>query len=159
MLNPMHSAVYFSPALAKELAPYGIEDPSAVYFAGRAAPLGAVGAGAVTATFYNFSHSLIARFLPMLWESASPATVLAARLRAVDTMMRELLGEQALDSAGDGGSGTARATGRRGLHAPGTPAVRRQRRPARMMSAPWFRASTWMITLSALSIRSTSRNT
>jgi hypothetical protein len=98
MLNPMHSAVYFSPALAKELAPYGIEDPSAVYFAGRAAPLGAVGAGAVTATFYNFSHSLIARFLPMLWESASPATVLAARLRAVDTMMRELLGEQALDS-------------------------------------------------------------
>lgn len=98
MVNPIHSAVYFSPALGKELAPYGIEDPSAVYFAGRAAPLGAVGAGAVTATFYNFSHSLIARSLPAVWDSASPATVVAARLRAVDTLMRELLGEEAVAS-------------------------------------------------------------
>ncbi|RAJ69032.1 hypothetical protein K378_01921 [Streptomyces sp. Amel2xB2] len=98
MINPLHSAVYFSPALAKELAPYGIEDPSAVYFAGRAAPLGAAGAGTVTATFYNFSHSLVARFVPAVWESASPATVLAARLRAVDAMLRELLGEEALSS-------------------------------------------------------------
>jgi hypothetical protein len=93
VVNPVHSAVYFSPALGKELAPYGIEDPSAVYLAGRAAPLGAAGAGAVTATFYNFSHALVARFVPAVWESASPATVLAARLRAVDSMMRDLLGE------------------------------------------------------------------
>lgn len=98
MINPLHSAVYFSPALGKELAPYGIEDPSAVYFAGRAAPLGAASAGTVTATFYNFSHSLVARFVPAVWESASPATVLAARLRAVDTMLHELLGEDALAS-------------------------------------------------------------
>ncbi|OEV14249.1 SCO6745 family protein [Streptomyces nanshensis] len=97
-VNPLHSAVYFSPALGKELAPYGIEDPSAVYFAGRAAPLGAAGAGTVTATFYNFSHSLVARFVPAVWESASPATVLAARLRAVDAMLRELLGEETLSS-------------------------------------------------------------
>ncbi|HEV7628977.1 MAG TPA: hypothetical protein VGO89_21010 [Streptomyces sp.] len=99
MVNPIHSAVYFSPALAKELAPYGIEDAGAVYVAGRAAALGAVGPGAVTATFFNFSHALIARHLPALWESASPATVLAARLRAVDSMMRELLGEEAVGSA------------------------------------------------------------
>ncbi|WP_181768152.1 SCO6745 family protein [Streptomyces albidus (ex Kaewkla and Franco 2022)] len=98
MVNPIHSAVYFSPALGKELAPYGIEDPAAVYLAGRAAPLGAVGAGAVTATFYNFSHSLVARVLPDVWESASPSTVLAARLRAVDSMLRELLGEEAAAS-------------------------------------------------------------
>ncbi|MGH3310576.1 MAG: SCO6745 family protein [Streptomyces sp.] len=98
MVNPLHSAVYFSPALGKELAPYGIKDPRAIYFAGRAAPLGAVGAGTVTATFYNFSHTLIARILPELWESASPATVLAARLRAVDTMLRDLLGEEAIGS-------------------------------------------------------------
>jgi hypothetical protein len=98
MVNPLHSAVYFSPALAKELAPYGIEDPSAVYFAGRAAPLGAASAGTVTATFYNFSHTLVSRFVPSVWESASPATVLAARLRAVDSMLRELLGEEAVTS-------------------------------------------------------------
>lgn len=98
VINPLHSAIYFSPHLAKELAPYGIEDPNAVYFAGRAAPLGAVGAGTVAATFYNFSHTLIARTVPAVWESASPATVLAARLRAVDALLRELLGEETVAS-------------------------------------------------------------
>ncbi len=98
MVNPVHSAVYFSPALGKELAPYGIEDPSAVYLAGRAAPLGAASAGTVTATFYNFSHALVSRFVPAVWESASPATVLAARLRAVDSMLRGLLGDEAVSS-------------------------------------------------------------
>ncbi len=91
-LNPLHSAVYFAPDLAEELAPYGIEDSSAVYFAGRSAALGAVSAGTVTATFYNFSHCLVSRFLPEVWDFASPETVLAARLRAVDSMMRRLLG-------------------------------------------------------------------
>ena len=99
MVNPLHSALYFSPTLGRELAPYGIEDPTAIYLAGRAAPLGAVGAGAVTATFFNFKHELIARHVPSVWESASPATVLAARLRAVDSMLRELLGEEAVTSA------------------------------------------------------------
>lgn len=97
-LNPLHSCVYFAPDLAKELAPYGIEDPSAAYFAGRAAALGAVSAGTVTATFYNFSHRLVSRFLPELWDFASPETVLAARLRAVDSVLRRLLGEEVVTS-------------------------------------------------------------
>ncbi|MCT2591714.1 hypothetical protein LHJ74_17720 [Streptomyces sp. N2-109] len=98
VLNPLHSALYFSPDLGRELAPYGIEDPAAVYLAGRAAAMGAVGAGTVTATFYNFSHAMIARFLPEVWDFASPDTVLAARLRAVDTTLRRVLGEEAAAS-------------------------------------------------------------
>ncbi|NLU68876.1 hypothetical protein [Streptomyces sp. HNM0574] len=98
VINPVHSTVYFSPDLGKELAPYGFEDPSAVYFAGRAAPFGAVGAGVVTATFFNFNHSLVARFVPEIWEFASPETVLAARLRAVDATLRRLLGEETVES-------------------------------------------------------------
>lgn len=98
VLNPLHSAAYFSPDLAKELAPYGIEDPTAVYLAGRAAAMGAVGAGTVTATFYNFAHPLVARFVPEVWDFASPETVLAARLRAADCMLRRLLGEETIDS-------------------------------------------------------------
>jgi hypothetical protein len=97
-LNPLHSAAYFAPDLAKELAPYGIEDPSAVYLASRAAALGAVSAGAVTAAFYNFNHCLVARFVPEVWDFASPETVLAARLRAVDTMMRRLLGADGVEA-------------------------------------------------------------
>lgn len=97
-LNTLHSTFYFSPAMAEELAPYGLEEPGAVYFAGRGAPLGAVGAGAVTATFYSFAHDFVARYVPQVWESASPETVLAARLRAVDGTLRRLLGEELLAS-------------------------------------------------------------
>ncbi|MBA0052272.1 hypothetical protein E0L36_15565 [Streptomyces sp. AJS327] len=95
-LNALHSCLYFSPDRGKELAPYGVEDPTAGYLALRAAPLGAVGAGAVTAAFYNFNHALVSRFVPEIWEFASPNTVLAARLRAVDATLRRLLGEEAV---------------------------------------------------------------
>ena len=43
------------------------------YFAGRAAPMGAVGAGVVTATFYNFSPDLVAAAIPRAWQLAAPA--------------------------------------------------------------------------------------
>ncbi|MGW1895646.1 SCO6745 family protein [Streptomyces sp. NPDC002004] len=95
-LNPFHSIHYFSPDLHRELAEAGVEDRSAAYFAVRAAAMGPVGAGTVTATFYNFKHELIARHVPAVWRTASPETVLAARLRAVDTTLRRLLGEEAV---------------------------------------------------------------
>ena len=46
------------------------------YFAGRAAPLGAVGPGVVTALFYNFAPAHVARALPDAWDHAPPATAL-----------------------------------------------------------------------------------
>ena len=98
-VNPLHSVGYFSPDYAREMAAIGIEDPRAAYFAGRAAPMGAVGAGAVTASFYNFNHALISRHLPAVWETAAPADVLAARLRAMDATLRRLLGEDVVASA------------------------------------------------------------
>ncbi|WLQ39295.1 hypothetical protein P8A22_04180 [Streptomyces laculatispora] len=97
-LNPLHSAVYFSPDLGKEFGGIGITAPAAVYFAGRSAALGAVGPGTVTATFYNFSHELVAAHLPAVWDIASPEAVLAARLRAADSTLRRLLGEEVIAS-------------------------------------------------------------
>ncbi|MFI1395610.1 hypothetical protein [Streptomyces sp. NPDC020681] len=97
-LNPMHSTVYFSPDLETEFAALGIEDAKAAYFAARAAAMGAVGPGTVTATFYNFNHELVARHLPAVWDIASPEAALGARLRAVDSTLRRLLGEQAVAS-------------------------------------------------------------
>ena len=93
-LNPLHSTHYFSPDLGRELAAVGIGDPTAAYLAARAAAMGAVGAGVVTAAFYNFRPELVARHVPAVWEAASPAVVLAARARAVDTTLRRLLGEE-----------------------------------------------------------------
>jgi hypothetical protein len=98
VLNPLHSAHYFSPDLDTELAAIGVTDSRAAYFAVRAAAMGAVGAGTVTATFYNFSHELVARHVPGVWRTASPEDVLAARARAVDATLRRLLGADTLGS-------------------------------------------------------------
>ncbi|WP_030930140.1 MULTISPECIES: SCO6745 family protein [unclassified Streptomyces] len=97
-INPLHSTVYFSPDLGKELGELGIDDANAAYFAARGAALGAVGPSTVTATFYNFNHDLVARHLPAVWSVASPEAVLEARLRAVDTTLRRLLGPETIDS-------------------------------------------------------------
>ncbi|MZD09530.1 hypothetical protein GTW43_31295 [Streptomyces sp. SID5785] len=98
VLNPFHSTLYFSPDLGTELAAVGVTDRNAAYFAARSAAMGAVGAGTVTAAFYNFRHELVARHLPAVWDVASPATVLAARERAVDATLHRLLGPEALGS-------------------------------------------------------------
>ncbi|MER7175310.1 SCO6745 family protein [Streptomyces mesophilus] len=93
MLNPLHSAHYFSPEFAKEMGALGLDSWSPAYFAGRSAAMGAVGPGTVAATYYNFKYELIAAHVPAIWESASPEDVLAGRLRAVDANLRRLLGD------------------------------------------------------------------
>ncbi|WP_031043830.1 SCO6745 family protein [Streptomyces sp. NRRL F-5650] len=97
-LNSLHSTHYFSPDLGRELGALGVTEAPAVNFAVRAAALGPVGAGAVTAAFYNYRHDLVARHVPAVWEKVSPEQVLAARLRAVDATLRRLLGEEAVAS-------------------------------------------------------------
>ena len=99
VINPLHSTVYFSPDLDTEFKALGFEDVSAMRLASRSAALGAVGAGTVAATFYNYNVELLARHLPAVWDIASPAEVIAARLRAVDSTLRRLLGEEAIASA------------------------------------------------------------
>ncbi|WP_432083692.1 SCO6745 family protein [Streptomyces sp. WAC 04229] len=98
-LNSLHSTHYFSPDTGRELAALGVTDPRAVNFAVRAAALGAAGAGAVTAAFYNYKYELVARHVPAVWETVTPEQALAARSRAVDATLRRLLGEPVLASA------------------------------------------------------------
>ncbi|CBG68474.1 MULTISPECIES: SCO6745 family protein [Streptomyces] len=94
LLNPFHAAHYFSPDLGRELAAVGVKDPQAAYFAVRSAAMGAVGAGVVTATFFNFRHERVAEHVPAVWETAAPAVVLEAREHAADATLRRLLGEE-----------------------------------------------------------------
>ncbi|MFG3322233.1 hypothetical protein ACGF3J_29660 [Streptomyces sp. NPDC048171] len=98
-LNSLHSTHYFSPDTGRELAALGVTDPRAVNFAVRAAALGAAGAGAVTAAFYNYKYELVARHVPAVWATVTPEQALAARSRAVDATLRRLLGEAVLASA------------------------------------------------------------
>jgi hypothetical protein len=97
-LNSLHSTIYFSPDLGEELAGFGVTDPMGVYLAGRAAPLGAVAAGTVTATFYGFHHDLIAHHFPAMWELVAPRRVVASRMRAADATLRRCLGSEILGS-------------------------------------------------------------
>ena len=99
VLNSLHATHYFAPELGRELATLGITHPRGVNFAVRSAAAGPVGAGTVAAMFYNYSYALVADHVPAIWETAAPEAVLAARARAVDALLRRLLGPDTLASA------------------------------------------------------------
>ncbi|MBW5486362.1 hypothetical protein GPJ59_32010 [Streptomyces bambusae] len=98
-VNPLHATVYFSPDTVREFAALGVENRTTANLAARAAAMGAVGAGVVAATFYNYSHEHLARHLPAVWDTISPQEAIAARYRAADATLRRLLGEEAIASA------------------------------------------------------------
>jgi hypothetical protein len=97
--NSLHSLIYFVPETEQQLTRVGLKAGRMCYFAGRAAPMGAVGGGVVTATFYNFSPSLVARSIPLAWELARPEVVVEARFAAVDAALTRLLGPDVIASA------------------------------------------------------------
>jgi len=96
--NVLHSLIYFAPEAEQQFTGVGLKPGQMGYFAGRAAPMGAVGSGVVTATFYNFSPRLVARAIPEAWQLASPAVVIGARLAAVDAALTRLLGPDVIAS-------------------------------------------------------------
>lgn len=96
-LEPVHAMIYFVPEGFAAWEELGFPHRGMGYFASRSAAMGQVEAAVVSATFFNFNPTLVARFIPAAWELASPAQVLAARYEAADAALRRLLGD-ALDS-------------------------------------------------------------
>ncbi|KZB82464.1 SCO6745 family protein [Amycolatopsis regifaucium] len=94
----LHSLSYFAPETEAALTDAGLRPGRMTYFAGRAAPMGAVGPGVAAATFYNFNPELVARHLPRAWTLASPDRIIEARFEAVDAALTRLLGKDVLDS-------------------------------------------------------------
>jgi hypothetical protein len=120
-LDALHAMLYFAPESEEELTGVGLRPGRMCYFASRSAAMGPVAAGVTTATFYNFSPTLVARHIPRAWSLASPEDVLAGRLRAADRALRRLLGDEAArSSAVVEAAGLARAA-TVGLAAPGRP--------------------------------------
>jgi hypothetical protein len=91
--------MYFAPEHDQTFSALGLRPGRMSYFAGRAAPMGAVGAGVVTATFYNFSPSLVAHMIPRAWTLATPEQVVEARRDVARRSLTRLLGEEAIESA------------------------------------------------------------
>jgi hypothetical protein len=92
-LEPVHGAIYFVPEAREEYAAIGIDDRMRGYFSSRAAPMGAVPASVVIATFFNFDPDLVRASMDGVWDQVSPEAVSAARLRAADRMLRRLAPE------------------------------------------------------------------
>jgi hypothetical protein len=96
-VEPLHSHLYFAPEHDEVFSALGLKPGRMSYFAGRAAPMGAVGAGVVTATFYNFSPSLVAHVIPRAWTLASPEQVVEARFGAARASLTRLLGDDVVE--------------------------------------------------------------
>lgn len=78
-LEPLHAMTYFAKESHTALEAVGMKGFWMGYFAGRAAALGPVGPAVVTATFYNFHPSRVARAVPDCWNITTPAAILKAR--------------------------------------------------------------------------------
>ena len=99
-VEPLHAHMYFAPEHDERFGALGLRPGRMSYFAGRSAPMGAVGAGVVTATFYNFSPSLVAHMVPRIWTIASPEQVVATRWDVARASLTRLLGEETVASPG-----------------------------------------------------------
>ncbi|MGH9019032.1 MAG: SCO6745 family protein [Acidimicrobiales bacterium] len=97
-VEPLHGMIYFVPEAAEAYEALGITGRDG-YFASRAAPMGAVTAEVVVATFYNFRPELVHAAVPAAWGAATPAQIVAARLDGVDRAMRRLLGDEVMASS------------------------------------------------------------
>ena len=89
-LEPYHGVIYFLPEATEQYGQLGITGRDG-YFASRSAPLGAVPASVVIATFFNFNPTLIEHAIPSAWTKTTPAAMLDARLEAIDRGLRRLL--------------------------------------------------------------------
>jgi helix-turn-helix protein len=94
---PFHNVSYYAPEI-QAFVEAGMRGRWMAYFAYRAAPMGAVPAAVVIATFYNFAPRMIHRAVPEVWSVMSPVAAMGLRDHCVDQALRRLLADR-LDEA------------------------------------------------------------
>lgn len=94
LLEPIHAVTYFAPEARAAFEEAGLRGFWRGYFAGRAAPLGAVGADPVVAAFFGFAPGMVARALPAVWALTPPERALDARLAGAGAALRRALAGQ-----------------------------------------------------------------
>jgi helix-turn-helix protein len=93
LFEPVHAVTYFAPAGAAAFEAAGLRGFWRRYFAGRAAPLGAVGPGPVVAAFFGFAPAMVARALPDVWTRITPRAALDARAAGARAALTELISD------------------------------------------------------------------
>jgi len=103
LFEPVHAVTYFAPEARSAFTEAGLRGFWRGYFAGRAAPLGAAGAVVVTASFFNFAPSFVARAVPAVWDLITPESALRTRTAGAVASLRGLLAgrEAAIATAAD----------------------------------------------------------
>jgi hypothetical protein len=86
--EPIHGVTYFAPEVRKALDGLGYKGYWMGYFAARSAPLGQVPPEVVTAIFYNFASSRVAKALPAAWAIAGPEEALRVRRETAVAVLR-----------------------------------------------------------------------
>jgi Helix-turn-helix family len=99
MFEPVHDVAYFAPEALQAFTEAGLRGYWRGYFAGRAAPLGGVGAAVVTASFYNFAPAFVARAIPGVWDLITPQEAIAVREAGAAASLRRLLGDREAEAA------------------------------------------------------------
>jgi hypothetical protein len=90
VVESIHAVTYFAPVCRQALRDAGLKGFWAGYFAARAAPLGAVGAGPVIAAFFNFHPAMVRRAVPSCWETVGPAELTVRRAEAASAALGDL---------------------------------------------------------------------
>jgi hypothetical protein len=101
LFEPVHAVTYFAPEGRSAFEQAGLRGFWRGYFAGRAAPLGAVGPPVVTASFFTFAPAFVARAIPGVWEIVTPDQALQIRLDGAVSGLRVLLAGQEPGAAAD----------------------------------------------------------
>jgi hypothetical protein len=135
LFEPVHVVTYFAPEARSAFQDAGLRGFWRGYFAGRAAPLGAVEAAPVTASFFTFAPAMVARALPGVWELITPQEALAVRSAGAVAALDRLAGagwpgvtaaaDQLLRvTSGLDGAGRVLAAANAALPVPAAPAAR-----------------------------------
>ena len=92
LFEPVHAVTYYTPEARAAFEAAGLRGFWRGYFAGRAAPLGEVGAATVIALFSSFSPQMVHRAIPDVWSRATPGATLDARVAGAAAGLRTLAG-------------------------------------------------------------------
>ena len=90
-IETLHAVTYFGEETQAAAASIGLTGFWSGYFALRAAPMGTVSAGVVEAAFANFAPTFVARWVPAVWEQASPQAAIGARADGAAATLRRLV--------------------------------------------------------------------
>lgn len=143
-IETINAVTYFSPECREEPERLGIKGFWMAYFGCRAAPMGAVAAPVVEATFFNFHPDRVRRAIPQVWAIATPAVLLDLRAAAAASALRRLLSDRAAEQLADEVLLTLRAVIEQAVGA-GRPLFTANRDvapPADPVAAMWLAATT-----------------